>query len=139
MEQDQVNIRGIVQLPRAELAERQHHPAASRPAGARFGIRLAEAAAPVGLAEQEGYGASDRGLGGVAEPGHLRLDIRHIGHVGKRHAQRAAAAKPAQRRHHSGLVGQLVRGLLAGGNGGFHLGAAAALRDGGDQVRMRPR
>ena len=47
------------------------------------------------------------------------------------------ARKLAQRRHHLGIVGQLVCGLLAGGDGGRHLGGAAALRE-KVKARMMP-
>ena len=132
---DQVEIAGIVQLERAELAHAEHGDARGCLRVGR--VAELELAALGGFQQGLAQGPTDRQIGKAAErPGDL-LERPAIEDVGERHRERHLALVSAQRRHEA-LAGaeRNVPGLLD--QALDHLVGSVG-QDGAYQIRLRQR
>ena len=103
IEEDKVDIAGIVQLTRAELAHGEDDEAAL-PLG-RGGVGGGELALALGGGEEMARRGGDRGVGEAAERAGDALELPPAGDVGDRDQQRHLALRDAQRPHQPLLVG----------------------------------
>ena len=139
VKQDQVNVRGIVQLAGTKFAKRQHNPSAPRHAGRRDHRLVGDLAAPRCPPEKIGHGGTKRAFCRSTQPAHLFVHRRDPGHVGKGDGQRALLAKPPDRLDHRCLFRDLGRRRLEFCHGrGNHI-ANPAGQDVRDAVRMGAR
>ena len=139
MKQDQIDVRGIVQLGGSELAKCQHNPSASRHAGCRDHRLVGDLATPRRPSEQICHGRTKRAFCGIAQPDHLCFDRCGPGHIGKGDGKRALLAKPPDRLDHRVIVADFECLCLKVCHGrGDHI-AVTAGQDILDDMRMRAR
>ena len=103
IEEDKVDIAGIVQLTRAELAHGEDDETAL-PLG-RGGVGGGQLALALGSGEEMARRGGDRGVGEAAERAGDALELPPTGDVGDRDQQRHLALRDAQRPHQPLLVG----------------------------------
>ena len=100
MQDNKIDIRGIIQFTCAQLAEGKNGPSTA------FFCHMIRMQMPAlcGPSQQITHGGRNGSIGGITQPAHLCCHIVAAGQIGKRHRQRAALPQTADGCHHAVII-----------------------------------